>query len=71
MTMPTVDWRKLSLGEWLHIALVLFWVLLIPPTLLYWKDSVPYLVFINVYSIIVGHIAAFQGAKAERNSPDA
>ena len=48
MTLPTVDWRKISLGEWFHITLVLFWVLLIPPTLLYWKDSVPYLVFINV-----------------------
>ncbi len=42
MTLPTVDWRKLSLGEWLHIALVVFWIALIPPTLLYWKESVPY-----------------------------
>lgn len=71
MTLPHMDWQKVSFGEYLHISLVILWVILIPPTLLWWKDSIPYLVFINVYSIIVGHIAAFQGAKAERNSPDA
>jgi hypothetical protein len=64
-------WRALSWGERAHLGLLAFWVAMVPPTILFWRDSVAYLVFISVYAIIVGHAAAFQAAKAERNSPDA
>lgn len=64
-------WRAMSFGEQFHLALGAFWVVMIPPTIALWKDSLQYLVFISVYAVIIGHISAFQGAKAERNSPDA
>jgi hypothetical protein len=64
-------WGELSFGERFHLLLGLLWVAMIPPTIFLWKDSVPYLVFISVYAVIVGHISAYQAAKAERNSPDA
>ena len=64
-------WEVLSFGEKFHLCLGLLWVVMIPPTIFLWKDSIQYLVFISVYAVIVGHISAFQAAKAERNSPDA
>ncbi len=71
MTLPHIDWHAQSWGERFHIGMIAFWVVMIPPTIFWWKDSLPYLVFISVYAIIIGHGSAFQGAKAERNSPDA
>lgn len=71
MKRPRIDWRALSLGERFHLGMIAFWVALIPPSVIWWKESVPYLVFLSVASLIIGHISAYQGAKAERNSPDA
>lgn len=66
-----MSWRDMSLGERFNLGMIVFWVALIPPSILWWKDSVPYLVFLSMAALIIGHVSAFQGAKAERNSPDA
>lgn len=41
-------------------------LLLIPPSITWWKDSVPYLVAISVWANLVGHISAWQAARVER-----
>ncbi len=62
---------KMSLGERIHLAGMIISIGLIYPSIFWWKDSVPYLVGLSVASLIIGEASAFQGAKAERNSPDA
>lgn len=49
-------------------ALAGVWLLLALPAVLWWKDSVPFLVFASVYANVAGHVAAWQGARAERAS---
>jgi hypothetical protein len=54
-----------------HATLTVIWVLLIPPSILLWRDSVPYLVLISVWANVAGSAASWQAAKADRNSVDA
>lgn len=49
----------------LHAVATLFWVAMIPPTIMWWKDSVAFLVFISIYTIIIDHVTAWQTAKFE------
>lgn len=48
-----------------HAWLTLFFIALIPPSALWWSDSVPYLVALSVWAAIASHWAAFQGAQAQ------
>ncbi len=48
-----------------HLLLMLTWIILIVPTLLFWKDSIPWLVMINIYANVVGHFSAYQSVRAE------
>ena len=48
-----------------HGFLLLFWILMIPPTILLWKSSVEYLVFISVYAVIASHWVGYGEARAE------
>jgi hypothetical protein len=43
----------------------LAWLLLSVPAVLWWRDSVPFLVFVSVYANVVGHASAWQAARAE------
>lgn len=45
-------------------AMVLF-ALLIPPSMLYWAQSVPYLVAISVWANFAGHLSAWQSSRVE------
>jgi hypothetical protein len=47
----------------IHVGLAIFWVLMIVPTLLFWKDSVAVVLIYSVYALVAAHIAAFEGAK--------
>lgn len=35
------------------------------PTVLWWKNSILYVGLISVYALIVSHLAAYAGARAE------
>jgi hypothetical protein len=52
----------------LHLRLNLWgmgiWLVLLPPTILLWRESVPYVVFMSWYANFVGHISAYIAAKA-------
>jgi hypothetical protein len=49
-----------------HAALTAVWVLLIPPSVIWWRNSIPYLVAVSVYANLAGHWAAWEAAKAEQ-----
>jgi hypothetical protein len=50
----------------LHLCLAVVWALLAIPTLLWWHDSVLWVALVSLYANAVGHLAAFQAARAER-----
>lgn len=61
--------KKATAAMWFkrfHAFMTVFWVAMIPPTIIWWKDSVSYLVFISLYTIIVDHVTAWQTSRLER-----
>lgn len=49
-----------------HGIITLIWLALIAPTLLWWLDSVPWLVLMSLWANIASHAAAWQASRAER-----
>lgn len=50
----------------LHRTLTGLWFLAVAPSLLWWKDSVPWLVFMSVWANLGTHWSAYEGAKAKK-----
>jgi hypothetical protein len=48
-----------------HLYGTLLWLVLLPPTLLWWQDSIPYLVVLSWYANFIGSFSAYQAARAE------
>lgn len=48
-----------------HLAATLMFFVLIGPSILLWKNSVPYLVGISVWANFAGHLSAWQAARVE------
>jgi hypothetical protein len=49
----------------LHGWLAAFWAVLAVPSMIWWKDSIPYLVGLSVYAVVAGHLASWQSTKTE------
>ena len=49
----------------LHKWACVFWLAMIVPTLLWLTSSVPYLVALSVYAILVGHWGSWQAVRVE------
>jgi hypothetical protein len=58
-------WINPEVHAKVHLILTLFWSLMIIPTLLWWTESVPYLVSISLYAIITGHFSSYEATRAE------
>lgn len=41
------------------------WMLLVPPTILLWKESIAYVVFLSISANVIGSIAACTAALAD------
>lgn len=54
----------------IHGLLAVAWVILAIPGILWWRNSVPFLVGISIYANFAGSVASWQSAKADRNSVD-
>lgn len=51
-----------------NLGLLVVWAVLGIPTMLWWKDSVPWVSFMSWYAIVVSHAAAYIAAKAEQQA---
>jgi hypothetical protein len=51
---------------WTHGILFVFWVAMTIPSVLWWHDSILYVIFISLYAIWVTHVSALQAALADR-----
>jgi hypothetical protein len=49
----------------IQLALTILWGLLIVPGILWWNDSIPFLVLCSVYANFVGHLSAWEAARAK------
>jgi hypothetical protein len=52
----------------INAGLALLWAVLLPPALLWWRDSVPFLVLCSVYANLAGHVAGVAAAAGARHA---
>ncbi len=62
--------RRRRVAAWItlrraHAFLTVVWVGLAVPGILFWRDSVPFLVGVSIYANIVGHWSSWGAARAE------
>lgn len=48
-----------------HAAMTVFWLLLIVPSLIWWKDSILFVILISLWANVASHWASYQAARAE------
>lgn len=48
-----------------HGGATLVWVALAVPSVLLWRESIAWVVFMSVYACITGHWSSYQAASAE------
>lgn len=51
-----------------HLIAAGIWAALIIPTLIWWRESIFWVAFMSLYANLVGHLSAYQGARAEREA---
>jgi hypothetical protein len=55
-------------ARWLrrfHLFMVCAWALLAIPGLLWWKESITFVVIMSLYANLAAEFAAYQGARSE------
>jgi hypothetical protein len=52
----------------LHSAAMLTWLLLLAPSLLWWRESLVWIVGMSWYANFVGHWSSWQAARSEEAS---
>jgi hypothetical protein len=50
-----------------HAVLTIVWIALLVPSLLWWSNSIKWVVLMSVWANIAGHFSAWQAARAEDN----
>jgi hypothetical protein len=48
-----------------HAVMTLVWLVLAIPSLLWWKNSITWIIVLSVWTNIASHFGAWQGARAE------
>ena len=59
-----MDWVKF------HLTLTVLWTILIVPSLVLWRNSVPWLIFMSAWALVGSHWSAAQAAMADKTSHD-
>ena len=49
-----------------HLVAAVMWVGLAIPWLIWWKDSVLWVILISIYANIVGHLSGYSAARADQ-----
>ena len=50
-----------------HLTAAVIWVLLGIPTVVWWKQSVLWVAIMSLWANVVGHISAYDAARAEES----
>lgn len=54
----------------LHLGAAIVWGLLAIPSVIWWKESVLWVIIISIYANIVGHLSGYTAARADEASED-
>jgi hypothetical protein len=49
----------------IHGYATIFWILMIVPSIVWFRSSVTYLVMLSVYAVIMGHWSSWQSSRVE------
>ena len=49
-----------------HLVAAVMWVILAIPSLIWWKNSVLWVILISIYANIVGHLSGYSAAGADQ-----
>ena len=58
-------WVNPEIHAKFHLFLTVFWIIMIIPTVVWFKSSIEYLVGISVYAVITGHFSSYEATRAE------
>jgi hypothetical protein len=53
-----------------HASASIVWIVLIVPTLIWWKDSVLWVALMSLWANIASHWSGWQAARAEKEASD-
>jgi hypothetical protein len=53
-----------------HLLMMCVWAALSVPGILWWKESILFVIILSLYANIAGEFAAYQGARAEVKQDD-
>lgn len=56
------------MARWLkrfHLMMMIVWAALAVPGIIFWKDSILFIIILSIYANFAGEFAAYQGARAE------
>lgn len=56
--------------RWFHLLSIFVWLALIPPTLMWWKNSIRWIGFMSVYAIVAAHFTAYMASRTEKREID-
>ncbi|WP_119728349.1 hypothetical protein [Thermomonospora amylolytica] len=48
-----------------HLAMTILWIALIPPALIWWRESIIFVIILSLYANIEASFGAYQAARAE------
>ena len=54
----------------IHGFLTILWIVLIVPSLLWWKESILWVVLMSAWANIAGHWSAWEAARAEEKADE-
>lgn len=49
-----------------HATMTVIWLLLIVPTVLWWQNSITWVIVMSLWANIAAHAAAFQASRSEK-----
>jgi len=52
----------------LHITAAILWGLLAVPSILWWKDSILWVIFISLYANVATHLSGYEAARAKETN---
>lgn len=61
-------WLQVFSTPRFHLSMAYIWMLLIIPTLIWWKSSILWVASMSLYANFIGHWSAYQAARAERTA---
>ena len=53
-----------------HLVAAVMWVILAIPSLIWWKNSVLWVILISIYANIVGHLSGYSAARADQSAEE-